>query len=92
MDKDRAPLGDLEHTERHRDFGYCRCIKVEVKCTIRISRGRAKGLDEILVEFGKACMEWLIGLFNVIFKTGKMSIQFGFMSRQSTTKVINLVR
>lgn len=22
-------LGDLEHSERYRDFGYCGCIKVE---------------------------------------------------------------
>ena len=30
-DKDIV-LGDLEHSERHHDYGYCRCIKVkEVK-------------------------------------------------------------
>lgn len=29
-------MGELEHLERHRDFGYCRCIEVEdVKCATK---------------------------------------------------------
>ncbi|KAG5586470.1 hypothetical protein H5410_046904 [Solanum commersonii] len=41
-----------------------------------MSRGRATGPNEIPVEFwkstNKASIEWLTGLFNVIFKTAKM--------------------
>lgn len=48
-------MGDLHYSERHRDFGYCRCIKIkEVKRAIsRISSVRATrpDLDEILIEF-----------------------------------------
>ncbi|XP_059310895.1 uncharacterized protein LOC132062320 [Lycium ferocissimum] len=46
-------LGDLEYSERCRDFGYCRSIKIEeVKDVVRrMSRGRATGLDEIPGEF-----------------------------------------
>ncbi|XP_059284900.1 uncharacterized protein LOC132038212 [Lycium ferocissimum] len=71
-------LGDLEHSDRHRDFGYYRSIKVkEVKGAVRrMRRGRATGPDEIPGEFwknaGKVGLEWLTGLFNVIFKTTKM--------------------
>ncbi|XP_059310991.1 uncharacterized protein LOC132062434 [Lycium ferocissimum] len=71
-------LGDLEYSERCRDFGYCRSIKVEeVKGVVRrMSRGRATGPDEIPGEFwktaGRAGLEWLTRLFNVIFKTAKM--------------------
>jgi len=58
-------LGDLECSEKHRDFGYCRCLKVdEVKCAInRMIKGRATEPDKILVEFWKStnmrCIEWL---------------------------------
>ncbi|XP_059315751.1 uncharacterized protein LOC132066460 [Lycium ferocissimum] len=71
-------LGNLEYSERRRDFGYCRSIKVEeVKGVVRrMHRGRATGPDEIPGEFwksaGRAGLEWLTGLFNVIFKTAKM--------------------
>ncbi|XP_059310063.1 uncharacterized protein LOC132061229 [Lycium ferocissimum] len=71
-------LGYLEYSERHRDCGYCRSIRVdEVKGAVRrMCRGRATGPDEIPVEFwksaGRAGLEWLTGLFNVIFKTAKM--------------------
>ncbi|KAG5599849.1 hypothetical protein H5410_031219 [Solanum commersonii] len=71
-------LGDLAHSERLRDFGYCRCFRIEeVICAIsRMSKGRAIRPDEISVEFwkstGKAGIEWLTRLFNVIFKTTKM--------------------
>ncbi|XP_016544144.1 uncharacterized protein LOC107844179 [Capsicum annuum] len=48
-------LGDLEHFERFRDYGYYRRIEVEeVKGVIRrICRGRATEPDEILVDFKK---------------------------------------
>ena len=46
-------LGDLEHSDRRRDFGYCRIIKVEeVKAVVRRMRtGIATGPDEIPGEF-----------------------------------------
>ncbi|KAG5598115.1 hypothetical protein H5410_039347 [Solanum commersonii] len=71
-------LNDLAHSEGLRDFGYCRCFRIEeVICAIsRVSRGRATGPDEIPVDFcksaDKADIEWLTRLFNVIFKTAKM--------------------
>ncbi|KAL3351497.1 hypothetical protein AABB24_019876 [Solanum stoloniferum] len=71
-------LGELAHSERLRDFGYCRCVRSEevLRAISRMSRGRATGPDEIPVEFwkymDKAGIEWLTGLFNVIFKTAKM--------------------
>ncbi|XP_070043031.1 uncharacterized protein [Nicotiana tomentosiformis] len=42
-------LGELEHFESHRDFGYCRRIKVKevVRAMSKMSRGRATGPDEI---------------------------------------------
>ncbi|KAG5608727.1 hypothetical protein H5410_020008 [Solanum commersonii] len=47
-----------------------------IRAISRMSRGRATGPDEIPVEFwksmDKAGIEWLTGLFNVIFKTAKM--------------------
>ncbi|XP_019227419.1 PREDICTED: uncharacterized protein LOC109208723 [Nicotiana attenuata] len=71
-------LGELGHSESHRDFGYCRCIKVEevVGAVGKMNRGKATGPDEIPVEFwryvGRAGLEWLTGLFNVSFKTKRM--------------------
>ncbi|XP_075098977.1 uncharacterized protein LOC142175871 [Nicotiana tabacum] len=46
-------LGELEHSEYHRDFSYCRRISVEevVGVMRKMSRGRATWLDEIPVEF-----------------------------------------
>ncbi|XP_047251381.1 uncharacterized protein LOC124886592 [Capsicum annuum] len=57
-------LGELEHLEDNWDFGYCRRSKVEeVREAIhRMRRGRAIGLDEILVDFckftGGASLSW----------------------------------
>ncbi|XP_075080327.1 uncharacterized protein LOC142165847 [Nicotiana tabacum] len=71
-------LGELGHSESHRDFGYCRCIKVEevVGAVGKMTRGKATGPNEIPVEFwryvGRAGLEWLTRLFNVIFKTKRM--------------------
>lgn len=70
-------LGDLEQSEKHRDYGYCRRIKVEVKSDIhKMHRDSTTGLDEISVEFWKSSggvdLEWLTELFNVVFKTVKM--------------------
>ncbi|XP_019261470.1 PREDICTED: uncharacterized protein LOC109239367 [Nicotiana attenuata] len=65
-------LGELEYSERQRDFGYSRCIRVVevVGAMCRMSRGRATGPDEISVEFwksvGKEGLEWLARLFDVI--------------------------
>ncbi|XP_070022784.1 uncharacterized protein [Nicotiana sylvestris] len=74
----RIVLGELEHSESRCDFGYCRRITVdEVEGAMRkMCRGRATGPDEIPMEFwksaGRTGLEWLTGLFNVIFKTKKM--------------------
>ncbi|XP_070007196.1 uncharacterized protein [Nicotiana sylvestris] len=71
-------LGELGHSENHHDFGYYICNKVEevVEAMRKMSRGRATRSHEILVEFwkrmGRANLEWLIGLFNVIFRTKRM--------------------
>lgn len=62
--------GDLEYSEKQQNFGYCMCIKVEeIKRTInRMSRGRAIGSNEILVQFWKSTckddMEWLTDIQN----------------------------
>ncbi|XP_075103407.1 uncharacterized protein LOC142177994 [Nicotiana tabacum] len=50
-DKD-IMIGELGHSESHRDFRYCRRIKVEevVGAMRRMSRGRATGPDKILDE------------------------------------------
>ncbi|XP_070028639.1 uncharacterized protein [Nicotiana sylvestris] len=72
-------LGDFEHSESHLDSRYCRRIMVEevVGAMCKMSRGRATGPDKIPVEFwkcvGRAGLEWLTGLFNVIFKEKKMA-------------------
>ncbi|KAG5606742.1 hypothetical protein H5410_028234 [Solanum commersonii] len=49
-------LGDLAHSERLRDFGYCRSFRIEevIRAISRMSRGRATGPDEIPVEFWKS--------------------------------------
>ncbi|XP_070055997.1 uncharacterized protein [Nicotiana tomentosiformis] len=71
-------LGGLGHSESHQDFRYCRCIKVEeiVRAMRNMRRGKPTGPDEILVEFwrnvGREDLEWLTGLFNVIFRTKRM--------------------
>ncbi|XP_070036559.1 uncharacterized protein [Nicotiana tomentosiformis] len=46
-------LGDLEHSESHCGFGYCRCIKIEeVKGAMhKMSRERATRPNKIPVEF-----------------------------------------
>ncbi|XP_070029323.1 uncharacterized protein [Nicotiana sylvestris] len=76
-DRDIA-LGDLGHSESLRDFRYYRRIRVDevVGALRKMSRGRATGPDEIPVEFwkyvGRAGLEWLTRLFNVIFRTKRM--------------------
>ncbi|XP_075091464.1 uncharacterized protein LOC142171676 [Nicotiana tabacum] len=71
-------MGELENSESLRDFGFYRHIRYgEVDVAIRkMSRGKATGPDEILVEFwkeaGRVGLECLTSLFNVIFKTKKM--------------------
>lgn len=46
-------LGELENTEKSRNFGYCRRFKVEEICKPirKIRRYRATEFDEILVDF-----------------------------------------
>ncbi|XP_070014955.1 uncharacterized protein [Nicotiana sylvestris] len=70
-------LGELGNADNLHDFIY-RHIEVEevMEAIRKKSRGRATGPDEIPVELwrcvGRACLEWLTGLFNVIFKTNRM--------------------
>ncbi|XP_009783965.2 uncharacterized protein [Nicotiana sylvestris] len=75
-------LGNLEHSEMHQDFGYCRRIRVEeVRGPMRkMHRGRVTRPDEIPVKFwknvGRAGLEWLSRLFNVIFRTKNMPVEW----------------
>ena len=71
-------LGDLAHSDSHKNFCYCRRFRVEEvrRAISRMSRGRAIGPDEIPVEFWKSTVkdgiEWLTRLFNAILRTAKM--------------------
>ncbi|KAG5586651.1 hypothetical protein H5410_047085 [Solanum commersonii] len=49
-------LGDLAYSEGLRDYGYCRCFRIEevVRAISRMNRGRATRPDEIPVEFWKS--------------------------------------
>lgn len=75
-DKDIV-LDELEHLERHRNFVYCRCIKVEeVNCAIsKMSKGKMIDPNEIMIEFWRSTdqvsLKCLTCLFNVILKTAK---------------------
>nr|XP_009592239.1 uncharacterized protein LOC104089116 [Nicotiana tomentosiformis] len=85
-------LGDLENSESHRNFGYCRHIKVAevLGATHKMIMGRSTGPDEILVEFwkcvGRAGLEWLTGLFYVIFMTKKMPYEWRWSTMVSLYK------
>ncbi|XP_075103438.1 uncharacterized protein LOC107789281 [Nicotiana tabacum] len=52
----RIVLGELDHSESRRDFGYCRRIMVEELegAVCKMCRGRAMGADEIPMEFWKS--------------------------------------
>ncbi|XP_070049325.1 uncharacterized protein [Nicotiana tomentosiformis] len=98
IERDRdIVLGELEHSESHRDFGYCRRIKVEevMGAMSKMSRGRATGPDEILVEIwkclGKAVWERVVEA-RVRMSVSVFDNQFGFMPGRSTTESIHLVR
>lgn len=71
----RTLCWDLGNLERLHDFRHCGCIRVEeIRGAIRrMSKGRATESGEIPMDFGisigRANLEWLIELFNVIFKT-----------------------
>ncbi|XP_019256392.1 PREDICTED: uncharacterized protein LOC109234790 [Nicotiana attenuata] len=95
-------LGDLEHSERSRNFRYCRRIKVEevVGAMRKMNRGRATGPDEIAIEFWRG-----IKLFSHTMKLCERVVearerrpvsisenQFGFMPGRSTTEAIHLTR
>ncbi|KAG5569286.1 hypothetical protein H5410_059052 [Solanum commersonii] len=49
-------LNDLAHSERLRDFGYCRCFRIEevIRAISRMSRGRSGQDDEIRWIFGRS--------------------------------------
>ncbi|XP_070008739.1 uncharacterized protein [Nicotiana sylvestris] len=86
----RIVLGELEHSQSRQNIGYYRRITVEkVEGAMhKMRRGRATGPNKIPVEFwksvGRAGLEWLTGLFNVIFKTKKMPEEL----RWSTTVLL----
>ncbi|XP_022040100.1 uncharacterized protein LOC110942633 [Helianthus annuus] len=67
---------------RQRNNCYCRRIThEEVRMALRkMGRGKAVGLDNILIEvwkcLGEEGVRWLTFLFNLIFKTGKMPDQW----------------
>nr|XP_016490199.1 PREDICTED: uncharacterized protein LOC107809993 [Nicotiana tabacum] len=71
-------LGQLGYSESLCDFRYCRNIKVEevVGAMGKMSRGKVTGPNEIPLEFwryaGRAGLEWLTELFNIIFRTKRM--------------------
>ncbi|XP_070049365.1 uncharacterized protein [Nicotiana tomentosiformis] len=71
-------LGNLELSGSHCDFGYCKRIRVDkVEGAMRkMSKDKATGPDEIPVEFwksaGKAGVECLNRLFNIMFRAKKM--------------------
>ncbi|XP_016515105.2 uncharacterized protein LOC107831825 [Nicotiana tabacum] len=75
-------LGNLEHSEMHQNFRYCRRIRVEeVRGPMcKMHRGRATRPDEIPVKFwknvGRAGLEWLSRLFNIIFRTKNMAVEW----------------
>nr|XP_009590652.1 uncharacterized protein LOC104087799 [Nicotiana tomentosiformis] len=75
----------------------------------KMSRVKATGPDETPVEFwrytGRACLEWLTGLFNVIFRTKRMPDEWQWSTMvlvyknksniqncRSTTEAIHLIR
>lgn len=52
MDKDIV-LGELEHSEKNQNFGYCRYIKVDevLHAISNMSKGKMTGPDEMPMEF-----------------------------------------
>ncbi|XP_019244356.1 PREDICTED: uncharacterized protein LOC109224224 [Nicotiana attenuata] len=70
-------LGKLGHSESLQDFGYRRRIKIEeVEGAMqKMCRGRAAAPDKIPVFWkiaGRAGLEWLTGLFNIILRMKKI--------------------
>nr|XP_009622318.1 uncharacterized protein LOC104113751 [Nicotiana tomentosiformis] len=72
-------LRELENSGSQRDFGFCRRIRSEeVKGAMwKMSRGKASRPDEIPVEFwkevGRAGLEWITRLFDIIFRGKEMT-------------------
>lgn len=58
-------LGNLEHSESRRDFGYYRHIKIE-EAMRKMSRGRTTEPDKIPVEFWKSAEKAWIGLLGCL--------------------------
>ncbi|XP_070003325.1 uncharacterized protein [Nicotiana sylvestris] len=71
-------LGELMNTDSPHELSNCRDIEIDEVMEVmrKMRRGRATGPDEIPVELwrcvGRAGLEWLTGLFSVIFKTNRM--------------------
>ncbi|XP_075089926.1 uncharacterized protein LOC107799102 [Nicotiana tabacum] len=90
-DKDIV-FGNLEHSEIRQDFGYCRRIRIEEfeRDMRKMRMGRATGPDEIPVKFwknaGRANLEWLTRLFNVIFRAKKISDEWRWSTMISLYK------
>ena len=68
----------MRNADSPRELSDCRDIKVDevMEAMHKMSRGRATGPDEIPVELwrcvGRAGLEWLTKLLNVISKTNRM--------------------
>ncbi|KAG5589623.1 hypothetical protein H5410_040137 [Solanum commersonii] len=82
MEEFKAKKARESEREKLATLDQVKCKKDEEEKEVRramsrMSRGRVTGLDKILMEFwkstNKAGMEWLTRLFNVIFKTTKMT-------------------
>ncbi|XP_070006041.1 uncharacterized protein [Nicotiana sylvestris] len=72
-------LGELRNVDSPHELSYCRDIEVDevMEAMRKMRKGRATGQNEISIELwrcmGRAGLEWHIGLFNVTFKTNRMS-------------------
>lgn len=78
------------------DLGYCRHVKAkEVGVMHKISRGKATRPNEILMEFqkiaGRANLEWLTRLFNVIFRMLKIPEKWRWSTICNNYKGIKLL-
>ncbi|XP_070030093.1 uncharacterized protein [Nicotiana sylvestris] len=75
-------LGELRNADSPHELSYYGDIEVDevMEAMRKMRRGRATGPDEIPVELwrwvGRPSLEWLTGLFNVIFKTNRMPVEW----------------
>ncbi len=81
-DNRRISLGELEQSEKHKNFTYYRKTQLkEVETAMqKMKNGKAVGPDDIPIEvwrcLGKMRIMWLTNLFNIIMKNKKMPNQW----------------